>query len=100
LKGTPGAVTNNASLAHDWEKGIFTAKKYRFGAGVKWDGILGATVHDVQSWLARRRNLSAHEWLLRKVLDDAADETLRNGQGRAKYYQRSLDEETGYDSAD
>ena len=93
LKGTPGAVADKWSLAHDWEKGIFTAQKYRRGMD---PGVLGATVYDVQTWLARQRNLSAPEWLLRKVLDDAAAETLMNGQGTAKSNQRRLDEETGY----
>ena len=97
LEGTDGSIPDATTLAHDWEKGIFTAEKYRWGTQ---HGILGATVHDVQSWLARQRNLSAHTWLLRKVLDDAAAEILKNGQTKAKNNQRRLDKETGYDVPD
>lgn len=94
LEGTPAAVGDKTDLAHDWEKGIFTANKYTWGSSA---GVLGATVHDVQSWLARRRLLQAPEWLLRKVLNDAAADILGNGQRRAKSNQRRLDKETGYD---
>ena len=94
LKGTAGAITDKTALAHDWERGIFTATKFRGGSR---SGILGATVHDVQSWLARRRELAAPEWLLRKVLDDAAAETLMNEENTAKRNQRRLDKETSFD---
>ena len=89
LKGTPGYVSKTR-LATDWEKGVFTANKYGMGRG-----FLGATVFDVQTWLARR-NLTAPEWLLRKVLDDAAAEILESGSGKSKRLQQRLDKETGY----
>ena len=93
LRGTPGCVSKTRP-ATDWEKGIFTANKYGQGNG-GGRGFLGATVFDVQTWLARR-NLTAPEWLLRKVLDDAAAEILENGPGNSKRFQRHLDRETGY----
>ena len=95
LEGTPGDVGSKPRLATDWENGIFTANKYGGGRG-----FLGATVFDVQSWLARRRYLTAPEWLLRKVLDDAAAEILGNGHVSSKRFQRYLDKETGYAETD
>ena len=83
LRGTSGDISKTR-LATDWEKGIFTANKYRQGNG-GGRGFLGATVFDVQSWLARRY-LQAPEWLLRKVLDDAAAEILGNGHVRAQAF--------------
>ena len=93
LRGTPGGVSKTR-LATYWENGIFTANKYGQGRG-----FLGATVFDVQSWLARRY-LQAPEWLLRKVLDDAAAEILGNGHPTSKRFQRYLDKETGYAETD
>ena len=40
LKGTSGAIAGKESLAHDWEKGIFTAQKYGPGK----TGVLGGVV--------------------------------------------------------
>lgn len=96
MTGTPAEVAKT-KLASDWEKGKFTAKKFgESNRGGK--GFLGATVLDVQSWLARR-SLVAPEWLLRKVLDDAAAKILENGPGGSKRLQQHLDKETSYDPA-
>ena len=92
LRRTPG-YAGKTQLANDWVRGVFTARKYGTGKG-----FLGATVFDVQSWLARRY-LQAPEWLLRKILDDAATEILENGHGGAKRIQLHLDKETGYAKA-
>lgn len=92
LKGTP-AETKKTKLATDWESGIFTAIKYWPGDR---QGLLGATVFDVQSWLARR-GLSAHEWILRKLLEDAAHSILKNGPPQSRRHQQFLDKETGFD---
>ena len=93
LRGTPGCVSKTR-LATDWKKGVFTAYKYgQSSSGGR--GFLGATVFDVQTWLARR-NLTAPEWLLRKVLDDAAAKILESGPSKSGRLQQCLDKETGY----
>ena len=58
--------------------------------------ICGMTVYDVQTWLARR-NEYLPEWILRKILDQAALEVIAYGGLPAKM-QLYLDKETGYES--
>ena len=58
-------------------------------------------VRDIQTWLARTNKASVPEWILRRMLDMAADAVIalrKEGRGLAKKasLQVTLDKETGH----
>ena len=90
---SPLSVSNPA-LTKDYHAGRFTAKIYRYGQ----KALYGATVHDVQSWLAVTNRGTATDLILQKLLDLSAEKIIAQG-GLSANQQKYLDKETGHDLA-
>ena len=86
LQGAPYNPTL-PKMTEDRQKGIMTCRRFTIGGRPMY----GLTVHDVQSWMARKGEFLP-DWILKSVLEYTAGELIARGGPPAKH-QISMDEE-------
>ena len=89
-----GMKIGDVKLAQDAQAGTFTAKRVRLYRGKP---VLAATAKDVQTYLIITGRGSAPLWLLRGLLDQAADHVIAWTTVAART-QKAIDKEFDYDS--
>lgn len=86
LQGAPYKPTL-PKMTEDRQKGIMTCRGFTIGGRQMY----GLTVHDVQSWMARKGEFLP-DWILKNILEHTARALIESG-GRPADYQISMDEE-------
>lgn len=86
LQGAPYKPTL-PKMTEDRQKGIMTCRRFTIDGRTMY----GLTVHDVQSWMARKGEFLP-DWILKSVLEHTAREIIKTG-GRSSKHQISMDEE-------
>ena len=77
-------------MTEDRQRGIMTCRRFAIGGRAMY----GLTIYDVQSWMARKGEFLP-DWVLTKILENAATDIIARG-GRPAKNQIAIDKETGH----